>query len=79
VLQLTRTAKQFSHQLLLATRKSASRSTNPHPGTQYIWLTTVDLMTSAGYNFEEKVPRIQQQVGEFAVLISVESFENLDE
>ena len=75
-LQATRITHSFDHQLLLAqVRRSGDDGLHsPHPGTQYVWQATVNLMTDAGYDFEQNIERIQQRVGQFAVLIDVESY-----
>lgn len=78
-LQLTRITSGFSHQLLVAERRSAGESTHPHPGAHYVWLTTVDLVTDAGYDFEENGPSVQQQVEQFAVLVAIESYVGVNE
>ena len=75
-LQLTRTTSGFDHQLLLASlRRSGDDGLHsPHPGTQYLWQVTVNLMTDSGYDFEQNAARVQEQVAQFAVLIGVESY-----
>jgi hypothetical protein len=74
VLGATRITSAFHHQLLASRRVSGNESDNPHPGPQYVWVATVDLVTSAGYAFDEKAARVQELVAPFAVLTGIESF-----
>ncbi len=66
-LQLTRITSGFSHQLLR--RQGTFR--------QYAWYVTIDLMTDAGYDFEQNIERIQERIRQFGVLTGVETYENL--
>ena len=65
VLQLTRITRSFDHQLLEGSMR------------QYVWQTTVDLVTDAGYNFLENAERVQASVEAFGVLIHIEAFTNV--
>jgi hypothetical protein len=69
-LQLTRITRGFSHQLLAATlrRPGDPELINPHPGLQYVWQATVDLQTDS----------VQERVAEFATLIAIESYFNVE-
>ena len=79
-LQLTRITRGFSHQLLAATlrRPGDPELINPHPGLQYVWQATVDLQTDSGYDFESNADSVQERVAEFATLIAIESYLNVE-
>jgi hypothetical protein len=79
-LQLTRITRSFSHQLLAGTHRipGGSDPVNPHPGPQYLWEVRVELQTSAGYDFHENADRVQQHVAQFATLIAVEAYTNIE-
>jgi hypothetical protein len=67
ILQLTRVTSGFTHMLLAM--KSGLR--------QYAWIVTVDLVTDQGYNFDENIERIQENIAQFGVLIGAETYENV--
>jgi hypothetical protein len=62
----TRTTTHFHHLLMKG----------PVPG-QYVWQTTVDLMTESGYEFLRNASKIQEIIENKAVLIGVDVFKNL--
>lgn len=64
VLQATRITRHFAHQILR--RKGSLR--------QYAWQVTVDLMTDAGYDFDQNVERVQESIREFGVVIGVDAY-----
>lgn len=66
-LQPTRITSGFDHVLMKG----------PAP-RQYVWQARVDLMTDAGYDFAENVPSVQELVKKYAVLIGVDTFQNMD-
>jgi hypothetical protein len=74
VLQLTRVTSSFQSSLL---RVSASPADPAHPGPQYVWQVAVQTVDDAPYSFDQNAERVQARVGEYATLISVESFVNI--
>ena len=64
ILQLTRITSGFSHQLL-------RRAGQLH---QFAWNVTVQLVTDAGYDFEQNVQRIQASLHAFGLVIGVDTF-----
>jgi hypothetical protein len=80
-LQLTRITRSFSHHLLAATHRTPGGSgpVNPYPGPQYLWEAKVELQTSSGYDFHENADRVQRHVVQFATLIAVEAYTNIEE
>jgi hypothetical protein len=75
-LQLTRITERFHHDLARerVRRPGDDDFSNPGPAIHYVWIATVDLTTSSGYDFEENAPAIQERVAELAVLTAVDSF-----
>lgn len=67
ILQLTRVTSGFTHRLL----KRAGQL------DQFAWNVTVQLMTDAGYDFEQNVERIQASLQAFGLLIGVDTFTEL--
>ena len=67
VLQLTRITSHFAHALLKSQGAPA----------QYAWVVTVDLVTSAGYDFDQNIDRVQKSIAHFGVLTAVETYTNL--
>lgn len=63
--QLTRITRGFSHVLLDAGER------------QYVWQSTVDLQTDAGYDFAANAPGVQGAVADFAILIGADEFVNV--
>jgi hypothetical protein len=80
VLQATRITRGFSHELLACRFRRPGRREfiNPHPETQYVWQAKVKLQTDSGYNFEQNVDSIRDHVAQFALLIGVDSYSNVD-
>jgi hypothetical protein len=78
-LQLTRITRAFHHTLLGSAlrRPGDERFTDPDPGIQYIWQAAVDLVTDSGYDFDENAGRVQERVGEYTVLIGIESYRRI--
>jgi hypothetical protein len=66
VLHSTRITRGFDHVLLKG----------PAP-RQFVWQARVDLMTDHGYDFSADAPQVQELVGSHAVLIGVDTFENV--
>lgn len=64
ILQLTRITSGFSPRLL----KSAGDL------RQFAWKVTVQLVTNAGYEFEQNVERIEGSLQEFGLVIGVDTF-----
>jgi hypothetical protein len=79
-LQLTRITRNFSHQLLAATYRTPGGSNliNPHPGPQYVWEAKVDLQTPSGYDFRENADRVQRHVAQFATLVAIDAYTNIE-
>jgi hypothetical protein len=67
ILQLTRITSGFSHQLLKS----------PGHLRQFAWNVTVQLVTDAGYDFEQNVERIQGSLEAFGLVIGVDTFTEL--
>lgn len=67
-LQATRTTSGFSHTLLNAS--GALR--------QYVWLVKVHLVTAVGYDFSRNIERVQEAIGQFAVLTGVDVYTNVE-
>jgi hypothetical protein len=67
VLQLTRITKGFTHTLLAM--KTGFR--------QYAWVVAAELVTDAGYDFDQNIERIQKGIAKFGLLIGTEAYKNL--
>jgi hypothetical protein len=67
VLQATRITTGFTHQLLR--RKGNLR--------QYAWQVTVDLVTDAGYDFDQNTERVQERIRDFGIVIGVDTYTNV--
>lgn len=67
ILQLTRITSGFSHRLL-------KRSGQLH---QFAWNVTVQLVTDAGYDFQQNVERIQASLQAFGLVIGIDTFTEL--
>jgi hypothetical protein len=79
-LQATRITSDFDHQLLRADvrQRGDDADRDGHLSQHYVWQATVRLMTDAGYDFERNAERVQEAVAQFAVLIGIESFTNVE-
>ena len=79
-LQATRITSDFDHQLLRADVRQRGEDDSERAGLaqQYVWHVTVRLMTDAGYDFEGNAGRVQEAVAQFAVLIGIESYTNVE-
>jgi hypothetical protein len=79
-LQLTRITTGFDHKLLAVTYRTpgSPEPITPVPGRQYIWKVEVNLHTDSGYDFHANAERVQERVADFATLIALEAYTNVE-
>ncbi|HEX2705483.1 MAG TPA: hypothetical protein VHM65_06970 [Candidatus Lustribacter sp.] len=77
-LQLTRVTSGFSERLLEVRRPADADEKSHHPGPQYVWEVTVNLVSGDHYDFAASADRVQEVAADLATLVSVESFRTIE-